>query len=96
MALSSATVSVRGPRTPSTASAQASRLATMETSGAGRLLRMYRRSLGVTTLVPNALRLVSMVVAVCWIRCSGFFQLTYAGKGFAAEVAAAEAGAAGA
>ena len=44
--------------------------------GAGKLLRMNRRSFGVMMLEPIAERLVSIVVGVCMIMLSACFQLT--------------------
>lgn len=52
-------------RTPSTASAQPSRLKTMATSRAGKLLRMHRRSARGDDAAPKAVRPVSMVIPAC-------------------------------
>ena len=88
MDLRSRTVSLRGFFTPSSVISQASRSATMAASGVGRLLRRYSCSAGVMTLVPNAPRLVSMVVLLWTMMLAGSFQLTLAGSGLTAAAGA--------
>src|SRR5690606_31531125 len=74
--LSSATVKLRGFATPLTSSFQLSgSLILLASLGGVTLLRTKRRSVGVMTLLPNAVRLVSMVLALCTIRLSASFQL---------------------
>src|SRR5690606_21930903 len=61
---SSATVKLRGLPTPLTSSFQLSGSLTMSSDGGAILLRTNRRSVGVMTPEPNAVRLVSIVLAL--------------------------------
>src|SRR5690554_4028850 len=89
--LSSATVKLRGFLTPLTSIFQPSGSFMMSAEGGVRLLRTNRRSEGVITPEPKAVRFVSMVLALCTMTLSAFFQSVYGGSGFASAAAAVPA-----
>ena len=64
MRLSSPTLRVRGLVTPSISTCHASGLSVTDALGGATLLRTNRMSLSVMLLVPKALRLVSMPLAL--------------------------------
>src|SRR5690625_2155958 len=80
MRLSSPTVKVVGFLTPSMRISQLSGSWVISSGGGLRLLRTKRRSRGVIRPSPNALRLVSMVLALWMNNASGFFQAAYSGR----------------
>src|SRR5690606_36206426 len=61
----------------------------IDAGGGSTLLRTNSRSVGVMTLDPKAVRLVSMVFALWTMRLSASFHLAYSGSGLAAGAAAA-------